>query len=105
MHEISHNLLFKKVFHNKLFGVFTNLFTIFPHFTIFQRYHMDHHIVQGYYDTDADLPSEFEGHFFRTPFLKAVWIFFQPVFYIIRPLLKQRLNYFFLKIKNILIKD
>jgi sphingolipid 4-desaturase/C4-monooxygenase len=33
MHEISHNLLFEDVTYNKLFGVFTNTITVFPHFS------------------------------------------------------------------------
>jgi sphingolipid delta-4 desaturase len=33
MHELSHNLFFPKNWQNKAFGIFANLFTIFPHFS------------------------------------------------------------------------
>lgn len=35
---------------------------------------------------DVDIPTAFEGKFFRSPFRKFLWVLFQPFFYAIRPL-------------------
>jgi len=86
MHEISHNLAFEKPLWNKLLGCFANLATLVPHFSLFQKYHMEHHQFQGVDGIDSDVPSKWEGNFFTNTLLKIVWVFFQPVFYITRPL-------------------
>jgi len=86
MHEISHNLAFQKILPNKLLGCFANTATVIPHFSLFQRYHMEHHQYQGVDTMDADIPSYWEGRIFRTSLMKLVWVFFQPAFYAIRPL-------------------
>lgn len=54
---------------------------------MFQRYHLDHHQKQGSIKNDVDIPSYFEGRIFKTAFMKLLWLFFQPVFYVTRPLL------------------
>jgi len=87
MHEISHHLAFPSAMPNKILGIFANSATVFPHFSMFQRYHMEHHQYQGVEGMDVDIPSAFEGRIFRTTLLKLLWVFFQPVFYIFRPLL------------------
>ena len=46
MHEISHNLAFKRLLHNRILGVFCNLPLGVPSFVSFKRYHMDHHKYQ-----------------------------------------------------------
>jgi len=79
----------KKNISNKIFGIFTNTATIFPHFSMFQRYHMEHHQQQGDLIYDADLPTNFEGLLFRNTITKIFWVFLQPLFYIIRPLLSK----------------
>jgi len=86
MHEISHNLAFAKPLHNRLLGVFANLATVAPHFSMFQRYHMEHHRYQGVEGIDTDIPTKWEGEFFTNALLKFAWVFFQPLFYIFRPL-------------------
>jgi len=86
MHEISHNLAFPKTLHNRLIGVFANLATTVPHFSMFQRYHMEHHRFQGVDGIDVDIPSRWEGEFFTNAFLKLLWVAGQPLFYVIRPL-------------------
>jgi len=35
----------------------------------------------------VDLPTDWEGRFFRTPARKLLWVFLQPAFYGLRPLL------------------
>jgi len=85
MHEISHNLAFEKPLYNKLFGCFSNIATVVPHFSMFQRFHMEHHKYQGTDGIDVDVPSRWEGEFFTNPLLKACWIAIQPLFYVTRP--------------------
>jgi sphingolipid 4-desaturase/C4-monooxygenase len=92
MHEISHNLAFPKAVQNKALGIFANMGTAFPHFSMFQKYHLEHHQFQGVSGIDVDVPSDWEGKFFTNTFKKLLWVFFQPCFYIFRP--------FFVKPKN-----
>mmetsp|Transcript_7048 Transcript_7048/g.10404 ORF Transcript_7048/g.10404 Transcript_7048/m.10404 type:complete len:389 (+) Transcript_7048:105-1271(+) len=87
LHEISHNLAFKKVWHNRLLGIISNLTMGIPAFSSFKRYHMEHHRYQGEVGVDPDLPLNFEGWFFSTPAKKALWVFLQPAFYALRPML------------------
>jgi sphingolipid delta-4 desaturase len=87
MHEISHNLAFQKVVPNKSFGVFANTATIFPHFSMFQRYHMEHHRFQGIAGIDVDVPSKLEGMIFINALLKTVFVLIQSLLYVFRPLL------------------
>lgn len=87
MHEIAHNLAFAKTIPNKLLGCFANTATTFPHFSMFQRYHMEHHQFQGVDGIDVDIPSRWEGVFFTNWFTKLLWVQCQALFYVIRPLL------------------
>jgi sphingolipid delta-4 desaturase len=86
MHEISHNLAFQKPLYNKLFGCLSNIATIVPHFSMFQKYHLEHHQYQGVDSIDTDVPTVWEGRFFTNAFLKLLWVTFQPFFYAFRPL-------------------
>jgi len=87
MHEISHNLGFAKPLHNRLLGIYANLVTVVPHFSMFQKYHMEHHQYQGVDGIDVDIPSEMEGKIFTNSVLKLLWVILQPAFYAIRPFL------------------
>jgi len=87
MHEISHNLAFEKSSHNRILGIFANCSTFVPHFSMFQKYHMEHHSFQGIDGLDVDVPSKLEGMIFTNTLLKLIWVILQPVFYAIRPLL------------------
>jgi len=86
MHEISHNLAFEKSAYNRLLGVFANIATVVPHFSFFQKYHMEHHQFQGVEGIDSDIPIKWEGEIFTSALTKALYVFFMPLFYIIRPL-------------------
>jgi len=86
IHEISHNLAFESQLYNKFLAIFANLPIAFPHFSMFQKYHMEHHQYQGSDGIDVDIPSRWEGEIFTNPLMKLIWIFFQPVFYVTRPL-------------------
>jgi len=85
MHEISHNLAFAKPAYNRVLGVFANMATVVPHFSMFQKYHMEHHQYQGVDGIDVDVPTTWEGEFFTNTFLKFCWVILQPAFYALRP--------------------
>jgi len=86
MHEISHNLAFSKPAHNKLLGIFANTTTGVPHFSFFQRYHMDHHQYQGVQGIDTDVPTSYEGLLFTNTLRKILFVIGMPLLYVIRPL-------------------
>eukprot|EP01138_Halocafeteria_seosinensis_P010481 gb/GECG01010701.1/.p1 GENE.gb/GECG01010701.1/~~gb/GECG01010701.1/.p1 ORF type:complete len:378 (+),score=35.49 gb/GECG01010701.1/:1-1134(+) len=86
MHEISHNLAFRKILYNRILGIIANLPFGIPAFVSFKRYHMEHHKYQGEDGVDTDVPTTMEGHFFVTPLRKLVWCFLQPLFYALRPM-------------------
>jgi len=87
MHEISHNLAFPKPTPNRLLGILANTVTFVPHFSMFQKYHMEHHQYQGIDGLDVDIPSKWEGDFITNAALKFVFVILQPLFYAIRPLI------------------
>lgn len=86
MHEISHNLGFKKPTHNKLLAILANLPIGVPSAISFKRYHAEHHKYQGEEGIDADLPTEWEGRIFSNKFTKLLFLVFQVFFYAFRPL-------------------
>ena len=87
IHELSHNLGFKKAWHNRVFAVFINLPIGVPVAETFRYYHRLHHQQQGVAGVDTDLPTEFEARFARTAPRKVLWLLLQGVAYGLRPLL------------------
>jgi sphingolipid delta-4 desaturase len=87
IHELSHNLMFKKPLHNQLFGMFANLPMVVAAAITFKKYHLEHHKFQGVEGVDVDLPTEWEGRVFRGPVMKTIWVFLQGFFYAFRPML------------------
>jgi len=87
VHELSHNLCWKTQVYNKWTAFFANLVTGFPSSITFQRYHMEHHQWQGVDGIDTDIPTDFEVQFFDRAWKKVVWLFLQPLFYALRPML------------------
>lgn len=53
----------------------------------FKRYHREHHKFQGEKDVDSDIPTEVEGRVVTNMFAKIIWVFCQPLFYALRPVL------------------
>jgi len=92
MHEICHNLAFEKSLYNRILGFIANTATVVPHFSMFQRYHMEHHQYQGVTGIDTDVPTVWEGNFFTNTLLKLLWVCGQPLFYAFRPLLVRPKN-------------
>lgn len=74
IHEATHNLVFKGTPANMLLGIFTNLPIIFPSAISFRIFHIKHHLYQGEWDRDADLPRLYEIRFAgNSSFRKALW--------------------------------
>lgn len=85
IHEAAHNLVFKKLWQNVAVGIVANFPTVVPTAISFKNFHIKHHVFQGVHELDADLPDWYEARLIRHYALgKAVWLFFFPVFQVIR---------------------
>ncbi|CAH1791660.1 unnamed protein product [Owenia fusiformis] len=106
IHEISHNLAFGHIWPmgNRIIGMIGNLPLILPMSISFKKYHLEHHKFQGDTDIDMDIPSDFEGKYFRTTFMKFIWVICQPFFYTLRPLFKNPKPVLQLEIMNSIIQ-
>ncbi|XP_035635645.1 sphingolipid delta(4)-desaturase/C4-monooxygenase DES2-like [Oncorhynchus keta] len=88
IHDISHNVAFgnKDAMCNRLFGIFANLPIGVPYSISFKKYHVDHHRYLGGHGLDVDVPTHLEARLFSSPARKILWLFLQPLFYALRPL-------------------
>jgi len=86
IHELSHNLAFRRPVHNRWFALFVNLPIGVPMAATFRHYHLLHHSHQGVEGVDTDLPTKLEARLLRTRSRKAVWMALQALFYAVRPL-------------------
>jgi sphingolipid 4-desaturase/C4-monooxygenase len=87
IHELSHNLAFRRPLFNRLFSLFVNLPIGLPVSATFRRYHLLHHSHQGVDGVDTDIPTAFEARLLRTRPRKVLWMALQALFYALRPLL------------------
>lgn len=92
IHEISHNLAFKKPLSNRLLGLFVNLPIGIPVAAAFREYHLMHHTDQGVDGIDTDVPTSWEARFVRGKLRKFVWLSLQGLAYGLRPLLMMPLK-------------
>ena len=86
MHEIIHFNAFKNINYNKYLSIFCDLTFGLPICESFRRYHKHHHNDFSVVNKDPDLPSNFEIKYFNGKIGKLIWLFFQGLFYIFRPL-------------------
>ncbi|OQS05357.1 sphingolipid delta(4)-desaturase DES1 [Thraustotheca clavata] len=87
MHELAHNLGFKKMIYNRFLSLVANFPLGVPAAISFKRYHMEHHRYQGEDGVDVDIPTIAEGKFFTTRFRKFLFVCTQSLFYSFRPLI------------------
>eukprot|EP00455_Lapot_gusevi_P022189 TRINITY_DN2310_c0_g3_i1.p1 TRINITY_DN2310_c0_g3~~TRINITY_DN2310_c0_g3_i1.p1 ORF type:complete len:360 (+),score=136.25 TRINITY_DN2310_c0_g3_i1:80-1081(+) len=86
-HELSHNLCFEEVLPNEILGFIANLAQGLPSAITFKKYHLEHHRAQGYDVIDVDIPTRFEARFFSSTLGKFMFVFCQPLFYALRPMI------------------
>jgi sphingolipid delta-4 desaturase len=87
IHEAAHNLVFRTLRANVATGILANFPSIFPTAISFKNFHIKHHVFQGVHELDADLPDWYEAKLIRNYSIgKAIWLFFFPVFQLIRTL-------------------
>ena len=85
IHEATHNLVFKGQWANATVGIAANLPMVIPSAMSFRKFHLKHHSALGQFEHDADLPDHYEARLIQHYALgKAVWLFFFPVFQLVR---------------------
>lgn len=92
MHEGSHRTIFTGKFTSELFCIGTTIPMGLPAAISFKRYHLDHHIYMGVDVMDPDIPTMWEGLFFRSTLGKFLWIFLLPATYSLRPMITRPKN-------------
>ncbi|KAK9369258.1 fatty acid desaturase-domain-containing protein [Lipomyces kononenkoae] len=104
IHELSHNLGFKKPIHNRLFSIFANLPIGIPYSASFRPYHLIHHKHLGDASLDTDLPTALEAFVLQNVAGKAFFATFQIFFYAIRPMFVMKLPFTYIHLLNVLIQ-
>ncbi|KAK9379219.1 fatty acid desaturase-domain-containing protein [Kockiozyma suomiensis] len=104
IHELSHNLGFKKPLHNRLFAIFANLPIGIPYSASFRPYHLIHHKHLGDADLDADLPTKLEAVVLSNLAGKAFFATFQILFYALRPMFVMTLPFSSIHLLNIVVQ-
>jgi sphingolipid delta-4 desaturase len=90
IHEITHYLAFKKMWHNKAFNILVNLPIGLPYCAAFRGYHLEHHRYQGHDGIDTDIPTLAEGMLFTNVLCKTLFCINQILFYALRPMAVRR---------------
>mmetsp|Transcript_17752 Transcript_17752/g.31642 ORF Transcript_17752/g.31642 Transcript_17752/m.31642 type:complete len:323 (-) Transcript_17752:67-1035(-) len=85
VHELTHNLGFKRPLYNKLMAIIANLPIGVPMATKFQKYHREHHTSQGVHGVDMDIATRAEAEWIHNGWEKLVWTVCQLFFYALRP--------------------
>ena len=87
IHELSHNLVFKRPTLNRILGIVLNFPILFPFSVAFRFYHLKHHHSLGFDGVDVDIPSNWEAKHVRTRLQKFLWLSLQIFAYAIRPMM------------------
>jgi len=97
IHELSHNLGFQNISHNRICAIFANMPIGIAYAMAFKPYHNKHHKFQGHDGIDTDIPSVLETVIFSTRSIcyvdrvlrKFLFLFFQIFAYALRPVIQQ----------------
>ncbi|SCU67665.1 fatty acid desaturase, putative [Trypanosoma equiperdum] len=101
VHEITHNLAFRKAVHNELFAIFLNIIVPLPYAMGFKSHHRDHHNYLGWERVDPDLPTALEGKLLSSYIGKFFFVTFQVFFYALRPTLVRKMKITRMHVLNI----
>lgn len=104
IHELSHNLLFRKPLHNKLFAILTNLPIGIPYSASFQPYHQLHHKFLGDEYLDTDLPTRLEGIVLLNVLGKVFFATCQIFFYALRPMFITQIRFTLIHLLNVVVQ-
>ncbi|KAH9477483.1 Sphingolipid delta(4)-desaturase [Psilocybe cubensis] len=85
IHEITHNLAFRRIAPNKILAIFANLPIGIPYSAAFKGYHIEHHKFLGQDGIDTDLPTRLEIICLNNVLGKVFFATFQILFYALRP--------------------
>lgn len=86
IHELSHDLAFRKKVPNYWLSLIANIPIVVPYAISFRTYHLKHHWEQGDVNNDTDLPTESEAKVFKGFMGKFLWATNQILFYAFRPM-------------------
>ena len=76
IHEAAHDLIVRRSWPNRLFGILCNVGQGFPTAMSFRTFHLLHHYHLDEYSYDADLAFDWEARLVgNSPLRKAVWRF------------------------------
>jgi len=92
VHELSHDLAFKKKSYNNWLAIITNIPIVAPYAISFKTYHLKHHWEQGDEKNDTDLPTEGEAKTFSGSIMKLLWATNQILFYAFRPMFVHKIK-------------
>lgn len=92
VHELSHDLAFKKKSYNNWLAIITNIPIVAPYAISFKTYHLKHHWEQGDEKHDTDLPTEGEAKTFSGKIMKLLWATNQILFYAFRPMFVHKIK-------------
>ncbi|KAL7665052.1 sphingolipid 4-desaturase [[Candida] zeylanoides] len=101
IHELSHNLLFRKPLHNKLFAIVANVPIGVPYSASFQPYHQLHHKFLGDSHLDTDLPTKWEALVLSNVLGKVFFATCQIFFYALRPMFITQIQFTYVHLLNV----
>lgn len=104
IHELSHNLGFKKPLHNRLFAILVNLPIGIPYSASFQPYHQLHHKFLGDEKFDTDIPTSFEALVLSNILGKSFFATFQIFFYALRPMFITQIKFTMVHLINVIVQ-